>query len=55
MGIDTIAATLHMDRSTVRDVHERWFLEEELVVRTFRGRALTAKGREVLAVAGDTS
>src|SRR5688572_20539137 len=55
VGIDTIAATLRMDRCTVRDVHERWLLEEGLVVRTPRGRALTAKGREVLATIGDTS
>jgi Holliday junction resolvasome RuvABC ATP-dependent DNA helicase subunit len=52
VGIDTIAATLNLDRITVRHVHERWLLEEGLVVRTPRGRALIAKGREVLALTG---
>lgn len=45
-GVEAIAATIGEDRATLEDVVEPYLLQTGFVVRTQRGRCLTARGAE---------
>ncbi|HOO96598.1 MAG TPA: Holliday junction branch migration DNA helicase RuvB [Caldisericia bacterium] len=44
VGLDTMAAILGEDRNTVEDVIEPYLLQEEMIMRTPRGRVLLERG-----------
>lgn len=46
VGIDSIAASLGIDRNTLEEVHEPFLLTSNFIIRTSRGRVLTAKAYE---------
>lgn len=50
VGVEAIAACLLEDRETIEDVYEPYLLQEGLLVRTSRGRALTIKARKHLGL-----
>jgi len=50
VGLDTIAASLSEDGSTVEDVYEPFLLQEGLIQRTPRGRMATRKAYEHLGL-----
>lgn len=48
VGIEALCATLSEDRSTVEDVYEPYLLKEGYLIRTPRGRELSAKSKKEL-------
>jgi Holliday junction DNA helicase RuvB len=44
VGIQSLAAALHLDRKTIEDMHEPYLVHHHLILRTPRGRLLTDKG-----------
>ena len=53
VGVEAVAHTLNAAIDTLTDEVEPYLLRAELVVRTPRGRKLTAKGYEHLGVSSD--
>jgi holliday junction DNA helicase RuvB len=51
VGIDSIAATLGEDKDTLEDVYEPYLLQQGYIIRTKKGRELTAKTYELLGIA----
>ncbi len=49
VGIEALCATLAEDRMTVEDVFEPYLLKEGFLIRTPRGREITAKASECLS------
>jgi len=45
IGLKAVAAALRMDARTIERVHEPYLIEKGFVIRTARGRTVTAKGR----------
>lgn len=52
VGIEALCATLAEDRGTVEDVFEPFLLKEGFLLRTPRGREISAKAREHLDICG---
>ena len=50
VGLDTLAAALHEDRSTIEDVYEPYLLQQGFLQRTPRGRMATAFAAEYLGL-----
>lgn len=48
MGLDTIAAALGEDSGTIEDVYEPYLIQNGLIERTPRGRAITRLAYEHL-------
>jgi Holliday junction DNA helicase RuvB len=48
VGIDALSATLSEDRTTLEDVYEPYLLKEGYLIRTPRGREISAKARKHL-------
>jgi len=48
VGIDALSATLSEDRTTIEDVYEPYLLKEGYLIRTPRGREISAKAKEHL-------
>ncbi len=55
VGVDTIAAALSEQRDMIEDVIEPYLLQQGLVQRTPRGRAISAKGYTYLGVQPKTN
>jgi Holliday junction DNA helicase RuvB len=50
VGIDALSATLSEDRTTIEDVYEPYLLKEGYLIRTPRGREISAKAKEHLGL-----
>lgn len=53
VGIETLCATLAEDRTTIEDVYEPYLLKEGFLLRTPRGREISQKARDHLALVKD--
>ncbi|MCL4164339.1 UNVERIFIED_CONTAM: hypothetical protein GTU68_049596 [Idotea baltica] len=54
VGLDTLAAALHEDRTTIEDVYEPYLLQQGFIHRTPRGRVATVVAAEYLGLADMT-